>query len=50
VILAGRLRMPLDGNPWSGRMITKDPCTYKIRILRHEKSLRDHGDMLGHPM
>jgi hypothetical protein len=24
-------------------MITKDLCTYAIRILRQDKSLRDHG-------
>jgi hypothetical protein len=28
-------------------MITKYFCTYKIKILRDKKSLRDHGDALG---
>jgi hypothetical protein len=28
-------------------MITKDFCTYAMRILRRKKSLRDHGDGLG---
>jgi ferredoxin-NADP reductase len=29
-------------------MITKDLCIYTIIILRHDKSLRDHGTPGGH--
>jgi hypothetical protein len=28
-------------------MITTDPCTYSIRILRQEQSLRENGGELG---
>jgi hypothetical protein len=28
-------------------MIAKDFCTYATNVLRQEKILRDHGDLLG---
>jgi hypothetical protein len=37
--------------PFNGyAMITKVRCTYTIRILRQDKSLRDHGEALDGPM
>ena len=48
-IPAGCLSAPLDGNPRAGSMITKDRCTYSMRILRQEQILRDHGGPQGRP-
>jgi hypothetical protein len=40
---AGRV----DGELIVWFVITKDFCSYEIKILRRKKSLRDHGDGLG---